>query len=227
MPASPRRLALTAALCLLGGAAATVLVAWGFGLWGTVRAVYDSGLATLKEGRITPNESYPAGFASVNLSTCRWALDALPKSGVLAQARDQGPGIVDILVGVNDSSVLIHRTGWPLSALEFRAVARGTSVFSVTNRTGWNAPEWLSRQRYHSGPSGGRYSVPLRPIPLGFTLDTLFYAAILAALFLAPSRLRRSLRLRRGLCPACAYNLVGLTPGTACPECGHGILPAP
>src|SRR5258708_3019556 len=30
MPASPRRLARSAALCLLGGAAATVLVAWGF-----------------------------------------------------------------------------------------------------------------------------------------------------------------------------------------------------
>lgn len=32
---------------------------------------------------------------------------------------------------------------------------------------------------------------------------------------------RTATRPRRGLCPACAYDLRGLAPGTVCPECGR------
>jgi hypothetical protein len=48
-------------------------------------------------------------------------------------------------------------------------------------------------------------------------VNTIFYAAILWVLFTAPGSIRRWRRVRRGLCPACAYP-VGVW-GT-CTECG-------
>ncbi len=43
--------------------------------------------------------------------------------------------------------------------------------------------------------------MPLGPIPLGFAVNTLFYAALLWLLIPGPFALRRFLRVRRGLCP--------------------------
>ncbi len=53
----------------------------------------------------------------------------------------------------------------------------------------------------------------LRPLWPGFAVNTLFYAMLLLAAFV----LRRHLRVRRGLCPACAYP-VG--EAAVCSECG-------
>jgi hypothetical protein len=63
-------------------------------------------------------------------------------------------------------------------------------------------------------------ALPLRPIALGFAINTIFYAAILWLLFAAPFTLRRHLRVRRNLCPHCAYPV-----GTndVCTECGRAV----
>jgi hypothetical protein len=58
------------------------------------------------------------------------------------------------------------------------------------------------------------------PIWPGFAINTIFYAAILWALFIAPGSVRRMIRRRRGLCPACAYP-VGTSP--VCTECGKPV----
>ncbi len=64
--------------------------------------------------------------------------------------------------------------------------------------------------------------LPLRPIWPGFAINTVFYAAILWLVFAAPFALRRRLRVKRGLCPKCAYDLRGRTPASGvCPECGQ------
>jgi hypothetical protein len=62
--------------------------------------------------------------------------------------------------------------------------------------------------------------LPLRPIWPGFAINTLFYAAILWLLFAAPFALRRMRRIKRGLCPACAYP-VGTS--AVCTECGEPV----
>jgi hypothetical protein len=54
----------------------------------------------------------------------------------------------------------------------------------------------------------------------GFAINTLFYAAMLWLLFAAPFALRRRRRIKRGLCPACAYP-VGAS--DLCTECGKPV----
>ncbi|MCA9283328.1 MAG: hypothetical protein H6812_01395 [Phycisphaeraceae bacterium] len=59
--------------------------------------------------------------------------------------------------------------------------------------------------------------MPLRPLPLGFTINTLFYAALVFFPLFGISALKRHRRIRRGHCTNCAYDLAGLP---ICPECG-------
>jgi hypothetical protein len=68
---------------------------------------------------------------------------------------------------------------------------------------------------------GGRF-VPLIPRWPGFAVNTLFYATILWSLFVAPFTLQRRRRIKRGLCPACAYP-VG--ENAICTECGVCLNP--
>ncbi len=59
--------------------------------------------------------------------------------------------------------------------------------------------------------------LPFEPIWPAFAINTLFYAAILWLLIAGLFALRRFLRLRRGLCPKCAYPM---GESAACTECG-------
>jgi hypothetical protein len=57
-------------------------------------------------------------------------------------------------------------------------------------------------------------------MPIAFTINTIFYAAILWLLFAAPGRVRRWRRIKRGLCPRCAYPQGA---SEVCTECGEEI----
>jgi len=63
-------------------------------------------------------------------------------------------------------------------------------------------------------------AVPLNPIWPGFAVNTLFYAALLWLLIPGPFALRRFIRVRRGLCPACAYPR---GESDVCSECGKAL----
>jgi hypothetical protein len=60
----------------------------------------------------------------------------------------------------------------------------------------------------------------LRPIWPGFAINTFFYAGILWLLLTAPFALRRRRRIKRGLCPACAYPIGA---SSVCTECGQTL----
>ena len=60
----------------------------------------------------------------------------------------------------------------------------------------------------------------LVPIWPGFALNTLFYATLLWLLLPGPFALRRFLRVRRGLCPKCAYPM---GESAVCTECGRAL----
>ena len=54
----------------------------------------------------------------------------------------------------------------------------------------------------------------------GFAINTLFYATVLWLLIYGPISLRRFLRVRRGLCPKCAYPVGD---SLVCTECGQAL----
>lgn len=62
--------------------------------------------------------------------------------------------------------------------------------------------------------------IPVRPMPLGFAANTLFYATPFLLFFFGVPSLRGYVRRKRGLCSRCAYDRSGLSPTEACPECG-------
>ena len=71
------------------------------------------------------------------------------------------------------------------------------------------------------GPGENGWWIPGRPVWSGFAINTIFYAAILWLLFFTPGAVRRTIRRKRGLCPACAYP-IGTSP--VCTECGNHVV---
>ncbi len=100
------------------------------------------------------------------------------------------------------------RAGWPLHSLVGTLVERGdaagTSIL-VARHTLW--------------PIAQR-GIPYGPIWPGFAINTLFYAAVLWLLIPGPFVLRRFVRVRRGLCPKCAYPM---GESAVCTECGKAL----
>src|SRR5262249_19045849 len=62
-------------------------------------------------------------------------------------------------------------------------------------------------------------ALPIWPVPSGFAINTVFYAVVLWGLWLVPGFVRRRIRVRRGRCAKCGYDLRASTTGV-CPECG-------
>ena len=62
--------------------------------------------------------------------------------------------------------------------------------------------------------------MPMRPLPFGFFINALFYAAVLWLLIPGPVAMRRFIRRKRGQCQACGYP-AGELP--VCSECGKAL----
>ncbi len=63
-------------------------------------------------------------------------------------------------------------------------------------------------------------SLLLRPVWPGFAVNTLLYATVLWSLICGPFVVRRWVRVRRGLCPKCAYPR---SESAVCSECGKAL----
>ena len=111
--------------------------------------------------------------------------------------------------------------GWPLVAvwygLQWIDIARTPSQYEV-----WGALDLGPADV--SGTTLPRV-LPYRPIWRGVLINTLFYAVLLWLLIPGPFVLRRLIRLKRGRCPKCGYDLRGQLPGAGCPECGWNRQP--
>ncbi len=191
-----KRRLLTILLFLLLGAVANVAVAWGC----AVRSIWGTGGASVGASESQWwDQRAPAGFGGqFDGGFCTRSLGALYTWLFSAQQR-----------GVQPYTALRIKAGIPALALE------GSFWYDQNRALVYTDPPlapqpWLNEAR----------PFPFRPLWPGFAINTLFYAAILWLLIGALFVLRRFLRLKRGLCPKCAYPM---GESSVCTECGCGL----
>ena len=109
--------------------------------------------------------------------------------------------------------------GWPMNCLRWywsQNLQGGLDLGGQREYLIGNAVE--SRITISWSPVGSR-TIPLIPIWNRFLVNTLFYAGLLFLLNAGSRALRGVIRRRRGLCPACSYDL-RRSVQEGCPECG-------
>ncbi len=99
------------------------------------------------------------------------------------------------------------------------------SVGGEYGSVGWVSRSYYTRFLIGWELQGKRYPKPRRPFPvrplwIGCAINTLFYATLLWLLIPGLFVLRRFVRVRRGLCPKCAYPM---GESAVCTECGREL----
>ena len=139
-------------------------------------------------------------------------------------------------VGRESFGLATFRAGWPMLGLAWENWQEALWLNRTFEGRRTGRPGFIERSDGHPAQSWWvwgipverstadgyvfRNHLPIRPSWPGFAVNTVFYAAILAAVFYSPFALRRFIRRRRGLCPGCAYP-VGES--TVCSECGRAL----
>ena len=204
-----RRLLIIAVFLLLG-AVVNVAVAWGCEMWAPVPPT-PAGIP-IEEGSDWPRRvdaEWPAPQMHETVSSwgLTWLLTYSPI--VPPRALIQGETI--------NYGQTILQSGWPVRALEYevRLVQRHKSPDETT----WIANAGLVPSDLV--PSDHRFRrLPIRPVWPGFAVNTVFHAVTTWLLICGPFVLRRFLRVRRGLCPKCAYPM---GESSVCTECGGAL----
>ncbi len=173
-------------------------------------------------GRVGGVRSY--GVVSKNRKT--WSGEFAAKflaarSGAFASDRPPGQVDKDAIPGwagdpqsIASGGRVRRAFGWPRVAMWHESLLAVNSRQQVVTAGGLRLADSL--QIIGPGPI-----LPYRIIPGGFAVNTLLYGAILWLLIPGPVALRRFSRVRRGVCPACAYP-VG--EAAVCTECGKARL---
>jgi hypothetical protein len=116
--------------------------------------------------------------------------------------------------------VLESAAGWPLLAATSLSEARLKNdgvMLELTSQSGFVLRRAVP---FEEGLHDFRL-LPLRPIWPGFAINSVVYATLLWVLRSAPFAMRRRWRIRRGLCPKCAYPMGR---GEVCTECGSRLV---
>jgi hypothetical protein len=137
----------------------------------------------------------------------------LPPWSAPAQVQRTGLPFPDDKIGPNWFTV-DFAFGWPAPALCYQILILPSRDLVIRNGLFLTdpVPSWAWAD--HS-------AFPLRVIWPAFALNTILYTAVLWLLIPGPFVLRRLVRSRRGLCPACAYPM---GESATCTECGKPLL---
>ena len=192
-------------VCLLLGAVVNVAVAWAIAIWScpiptcieNFREVDQSDIESLWQHYGQP--SWPSLSGGMRLSAA-------------------GKTITEVdgwmyLRGHRSFQLTRYEMGWPGRAMRYVDLLWGSGGFSPN----WEIAEGCYLQDGIPWVARRRIILPLAPIWPGFAVNTIFYAALVWLLIPGPFALRRFLRVRRGLCPKCAYPM---GESSVCTECG-------
>jgi hypothetical protein len=205
------------------GAVSAFLVAW----WCSLVQVTNVRLVSAGlEGDVIPSWFFQRAIApGLTIETAQLLderADAQLRSWYGVMSREIQPRNNYFVGTVNGQPSTFWRkdmTGWPLRShyclqegqMDFRSrqfvqriVLRGFGVAAVPGRTEWFADRCL----------------PVGIILWGFLGNVLLYSAGIAAVWWCCVYMRQRSRLKRGRCLCCGYDMTGLSPGVACPECG-------
>ncbi len=208
-------------LLLMAGAIINVAAAWGCVIFNPSGVFYNWQWMHVNEARGWPVR-VPAD----------WPAPSMPTYLLL----DRGIRVQCVYSATHEHEVMLYQAGRPCQSMAWHTllnpehVGRGLGHFDESG-SAWNDGMRIFSEKAGSGNKPVWKRLPLRPIWPGFAINTVLYAALLWLLFVAPFALRRRRRIKRGLCPNCAYDLRGSphpnplpTPkgdGTkVCPECG-------
>ncbi len=201
--ASVKRHLLTLALFLCLGAVLNVAVAWACAQGHTDLMNIEEHPLSLDDLRWW-NERAPHGFPPSPVGI----LETYGFGQTVAMLWELEESVHDTL----GDTVGRFRTGWPMHSTERSLWVERTQCVTV-DQDAARIPLWRSAKHV---------VVPLRPLWLGFAVNTLFFAIVAASVRTSIVALRRHIRSRRGQCPACGYP-VGVS--AVCTECGRAVSP--
>jgi hypothetical protein len=203
-----------ALLFLTGGAIVNVAVAWGFSLRGYQPGTGKTWLAD-DASKAWWHKNSPPGFPES--PTTMYESHGFGRWSVTLYETEQ----LD-----SDTRFIASRIaqGWPTTSMAWTGwmdlVRRTDQRRSVFEWSGW--PCTL----------GTSWKLPLSPLWPGFAINSIFYAALLWALWITSGKVRRLIRMRRSQCPACGHIIAsGTCANGLCSECGaplpEGFKPKP
>ncbi len=222
-----RWLAKTAVFLLLG-AVVNVAVAWGCAYWVDS---YQSGVSYKYAVVATPQDLHwfvssesARGAERVHSQrgyrhywpppeTATSPLDLIPSWSTISHEIDLGPPEA-FDIQIQDAR------GWPMLSMRCTFLRTGAQPGLITGREVVGGYE-LPPRSWTRGliPGTKLRALPYIPIPLGFVVNTLSYAAFIGISITGASAGRRVIRRKRGLCAKCGYDLRGAE-HEVCPECG-------
>ena len=200
-----KRRLLIVAIFLLAGAVVNVAVAWGCAACSKPTGVVRWSTSTGKRDHLW-DDHRPSHFPDI------------PQYKSLDHQDSFDFGRRRSSVSVNQvHGMVVLDAGWPCYAV--RGFLWGWQTEPGIVGQSISHSFWLPKGSVFEKWLTSRH-IPLKPIWPGFVANTIFYAAFLWLLLPGPFALRRFIRVMRGLCPTCAYDLRH-GEHDACPECGR------
>lgn len=212
MPSS-RRLLITIPLLLLAGAVVNIAFAWG---------IAGLGRAPMLEVNISYTNAPEGETMEFSLGVDGRASSPRPAPWHIGLER-AGDAFASIRSGFGQwycaemnfrggQATATAAFGWPFPALRARVP---TSFGGAPAARPLRAPAFLTSRGMFAASDG---AIPIDPVAPGVVWNSLIYtAALTPTLMLIP--LRERFRRRRGRCPKCNYDMIGIQ--GSCPECGN------
>jgi hypothetical protein len=216
-----KRRLLKLALFLLLGAIINVAVAWGCAWQCGTRGVGQPSPARLASPAVQAWEAHTADLVESASQSGQFLyaedLDAL---GVRRRVSHESLISGGAFHALREETAFFISTdaGWPCYCLRGYQLLKTDMAWSPSN---WNCSNGIEvPSRVVNGEVLVHPVLPTVIRPLSFMCNTILYAAMFWALFGGPFALRRHSRVRRNLCPHCAYPV-----GTndVCTECGKAV----